>query len=90
MIKVRWSGKSGSQFIATLKVVGNDNIGIITNLTSIINKEKNVTLRSIAIDSNDGIFHGNLTVGINDLGALNALIKKLITVKGVKNVERSN
>ena len=90
VIKVRWSGKSGSQFIATLKVVGNDNIGIITNLTSIINKEKNVTLRSIAIDSNDGIFHGNLTVGINDLGALNALIKKLITVKGVKNVERSN
>ncbi|MDE6084962.1 MAG: TGS domain-containing protein, partial [Muribaculaceae bacterium] len=90
VIKVRWSGKSGSQFIATLKVVGNDNIGIVTNLTSIINKEKNVTLRSIAIDSNDGIFQGNLTVGINDLGALNVLIKKLITVKGVKNVERSN
>ncbi len=90
VIKVRWSGKSGSQFIATLKVVGNDNIGIVTNLTSIINKEKSVTLRSISIDSNDGMFQGNLTVGVNDLSALNQLIKKLITVKGVKNVQRSN
>ncbi len=90
MIKVRWSGKSGSQFVATLRVLGNDNIGIVTNLTSIINKEKNVTLRSIAIDSNDGMFQGNLTVGVNDLSALTSLIKKLITVKGVKNVERNN
>ncbi|MDE7386486.1 MAG: RelA/SpoT family protein [Muribaculaceae bacterium] len=90
VIKVRWSGKAGSQFIAVLRVVGNDNIGIVTNLTSIINKEKSVTLRSIAIDSNDGMFQGNLTVGVNDLSALNQLIKKLITVKGVKNVQRSN
>ncbi|MDE6153245.1 MAG: RelA/SpoT family protein, partial [Muribaculaceae bacterium] len=90
VIKVRWSGKSGSQFIATLRVVGNDNIGIVTNLTSIINKEKSVTLRSISIESNDGMFQGNLTVGVNDLSALTALTKKLITVKGVKNVERSN
>lgn len=90
VIKVKWSGKSGSQFIANLRVVGNDNIGIVTNLTSIINKEKNVTLRSIAIDSNDGIFQGSLTVGINDLSALTSLIKKLSTVKGVKNVERAN
>lgn len=90
VIRVRWSGKSGSQFVATLRVVGNDNIGIVTNLTSIINKEKNVTLRSIAIDSNDGMFQGNLTVGVNDLSALTSLIKKLVTVKGVKNVERNN
>ena len=90
VIKVKWSVKSGSQFIATLRVVGNDNIGIVTNLTSIINKEKSVTLRSISIDSNDGMFQGNLTVGVNDLSALTALTKKLITVKGVKNVERSN
>ena len=46
VIKVRWSGKSGSQFIATLKVVGNDNIGIVTNLTSIINKENALHARS--------------------------------------------
>ncbi|MDE6802391.1 MAG: RelA/SpoT family protein, partial [Muribaculaceae bacterium] len=90
IIRVRWSGKAGSQFIATLNVRGNDNIGIVTNLTSIINKEKNVSLRGISIDSNDGLFHGNITVGVDDLSSLNSLIKKLVTVKGVKNVQRSN
>lgn len=90
VIRVRWSGKAGSQFVATLRVVGNDNIGIVTNLTSIINKEKNVSLRGIAIESNDGMFQGNITVGIDDLNSLNSLTKKLVTVKGVKNVQRSN
>lgn len=90
IIKVKWSGKSGNQFVATLRVVGLDNIGIVTNLTSIINKEKNVTLRGISIESNDGMFQGTLNVGVNDLSALTSLTKKLITVKGVKNVQRNN
>ena len=89
LIRTRWSGKVGTQFGATLRVVGKDDIGIVTNITSIINKEKNVSLRSIAIDSNDGLFQGILVVGINDTASLNQLIKKIETVKGVKNVQRS-
>ncbi len=89
LIRTRWSGKGGAQFGATLRVVGKDDIGIVTNITSIINKEKSVTLRSISIDSNDGIFDGVLTVGIADTAALNQLIKKIKTVKGVKNVQRN-
>lgn len=89
LIRTRWSGNGGTQFGATLRVVGKDDIGIVTNITSIINKEKSVTLRSISIDSNDGIFDGVLTVGISDTAALNQLIKKIKTVKGVKNVQRN-
>lgn len=89
IIRTEWSGKLGSQFGATLRIVGNDDIGIVTNITSIINKEKNVTLRSITVDSNDGLFQGYLIVGVNDTTSLNQLIKKLQTVKGVKNVQRS-
>ena len=90
LITTRWSGKLGQQFGATLRIIGNDDIGIVTNITSIINKEKDVTLRSISINSNDSIFQGYLIVGINDTVTLNNLIKKLKTVKGVKNVQRSN
>lgn len=89
LIRTQWSGKLGAQFGATLRIVGNDDIGIVTNITSIINKEKNVTLRSITVDSNDGLFQGYLIVGVNDTTSLNQLIKKLQTVKGVKNVQRS-
>ncbi len=90
MISTRWSGKIGNQFGATLRVVGRDDIGIVTNITSIISKEKNVVLRNIAIDSNDGMFQGHLVIGVSDTRTLSALIKKIQTVKGVKDVQRAN
>ena len=90
IVKARWAGKSvGTKYPITLRVVGHDDIGIVTNLTSIISKEPNVLLRSIGIDSEDGLFSGNLTVMVDDMVRLEALIKKLRTVKGVKNVTRS-
>lgn len=89
VIPVRWAGRSGNQFAATLLVVGHDDIGIVTNISSIINKERDVALRSIAIDSHDGMFSGRLTVGVTDTSALDTLIKKLRTVKGVKDVKRN-
>lgn len=89
VIATRWSGKIGAQLGVTLKVVGNDDIGIVTNISSIITKEKNASLRAISIDSHDGLFQGHLTVGVADNTTLQNLIKKIKTVKGVKNVERS-
>lgn len=88
IIRTRWSGQGGTQFPASLRVVGKDDIGIVTNITSIINKEKSVSLRSISIDSHDGLFAGVLVVGISDVSSLNRLIKKIETIKGVKNVQR--
>ena len=90
MITTRWSGKIGEQFAVNLRVVGRDDIGIVTNITSIITKEKKVTLRSISIDSHDGLFHGHLIIGVSDTRALSGLIKKIQTVKGVKDVQRIN
>ena len=90
IVKARWLGKSiGSQYPITLRVVGHDDIGIVTNITSIISKEKNVLLRSISIDSSAGLFQGNLTIMVDDTKELDAIIKKIKQVKGVKNVSRS-
>jgi len=88
ILPARWTGKSGSQYTVTIRVIGNDDIGIINNLTSIIAKETGVSMRSISIDSNDGLFHGNISVILNNTDMLNGLIKKLRTVKGVKDVSR--
>ncbi|MDR0972734.1 MAG: RelA/SpoT family protein [Prevotellaceae bacterium] len=90
IIKARWAGKSrGKHYPITLRVVGHDDIGIVTNITSIISKETDITLRSISIDSHDGLFSGMLTVMVGDTGKLEALLKKLRTVKGVKQVSRN-
>ena len=90
IVRARWAGKAeGTQYPITLRVVGHDDIGIVTNITSIISKEDGITLRSISIDSHDGLFGGTLTVMVGDTGRLEALIKKLRTVKGVKQVARN-
>jgi GTP pyrophosphokinase len=88
VVKAKWSGKGSSQYSITLRVIGNDDIGIVNNLTSIISKDERLVLRSINIDSHDGLFSGNLVVMLEDTSRLEALIKKLRTVKGVKQVER--
>lgn len=88
VINVAWSGKTGDILSANLRIIGVDDLGILANITSIISKELNISLRNVAIDSHDGIFHGCLTVGVTDNSQLNALIKKIRTVKGVKEVSR--
>ena len=89
IVAAQWSGKAGSQYSTTMRVIGNDDVGIVANITSIISKEKNIMLRSISIDSHDGLFQGNLTVMLGDLHELDGLIKKIKAVKGVKQVERA-
>lgn len=89
IVKAKWAGKSiGKQYPITLRIVGHDDIGIVTNITSVINKENGILLRSINIDSNDGLFSGMLTVMVDDTSKLEVLIKKLKTIKGVKQVNR--
>ena len=88
VVKAKWSGKGSSQYSITLRVIGNDDIGIVNNLTSIISKDERLVLRAINIDSHDGLFSGNLVVMLEDTSRLETLIKKLRTVKGVKQVER--
>lgn len=89
IVKAKWAGKRGSQYPITLKVIGNDDLGIVNNITSIISKEEKISLRSISIDSHDGLFSGTLTVMLDDTGKLQQLIRKLKTVKGVKQVSRN-
>jgi len=88
IVKARWSGKGSNQYSITLRVIGNDDIGIVNNITSLIGKDSNLTLRSINIDSHDGLFSGNITVQLDDTSRMESLIKTLRTIKGVKQVAR--
>ena len=88
IVKARWSGKGTSQYAIVLRIVGNDDIGIVSNITNIISTEDKLTMRNINIDSHDGLFNGNITVLLDDTSKLEALMKKLRAVKGVKQVKR--
>ncbi len=88
ILKARWSGKGTSQYSIVIRVIGHDDIGIVNNLTSIISGEEKMMLRSINIDSDDGLFRGNLEVIVEDISRLETLLRKIRNVKGIKQVER--
>lgn len=88
IVKAKWSGKETSKYAITLRIIGNDDIGIVSNITNIISKEDKLVMRGINISSKDGLFSGNITVMIDDASRTEALIKKLSAVKGVKQVMR--
>ena len=88
IVKARWSEKGSGRYDITLQVIGNDDIDIVNNITSVISKEENTALRSINIDSDDGLFKGVITVALDDTSRLEARIRKLQNIKGVKSVKR--
>jgi GTP pyrophosphokinase len=88
IVPARWSGGAEANFQATLKVTGNDDIGIVNNISHVISKEMKVKMRSISINSNEGTFEGTVTVFVHNTRDLDVLIKKIKEVKGVFDVMR--
>ena len=92
VLTARWTGQKSqsSSYTTVLRVIGNDHLHIVSNLMSIISKEDGVQLRSINIDSDDGLFQGSISVSLANTSILEVLMKKLRDVKGVKQVSRLN
>jgi len=89
VVKARWnSNDKGAFFPVTLRITGMDDLGIVSNISDVISKDLQVNMRSISIDSNDGMFEGSITLFVKDTRHLEALIRKLKKVKGVLNIKR--
>lgn len=89
VVKAKWTSSDGSAlFQADIKVVGVDEIGLVSRITEVVSKDLKVNLRSIKINTNDGMFEGFLTLFVQDTVHLNGLINRLKRVKGVLNASR--
>jgi GTP diphosphokinase / guanosine-3',5'-bis(diphosphate) 3'-diphosphatase len=88
IVKAKWTSQQELAFLAGIRIKGTDRVGLVSDLTKIISSNLKVNMRSITIDSNDGIFEGNIMVFVNDTGHLEKLIQSLIRVNGVLTVER--
>ena len=87
IIGCRWAGDTAGAIQATVRIIGRDDIGIVTNLTSLIDKEKGVSLASVQINSADGLFTGFLGIRATGRDTLGRLLRKMAGVKGIKQVQ---
>jgi guanosine-3',5'-bis(diphosphate) 3'-pyrophosphohydrolase len=88
IIKARWTNQQELAFLTGLRIIGIDDVGLINKLTTVISHDFKVNMRSITVDSDNGIFEGSIMVYVNDTEHLDNLIKRLKTVNGVTDVTR--
>ncbi|MEM6525688.1 MAG: bifunctional (p)ppGpp synthetase/guanosine-3',5'-bis(diphosphate) 3'-pyrophosphohydrolase [Bacteroidota bacterium] len=88
VVKAKWASQHQTSFLSTLKIIGTDRVGLINDVTSIISDELKVNMRSMSIDTDSGIFEGQITVYVSDTAHLDILTTQLEKVDGVVKVSR--
>jgi GTP pyrophosphokinase len=87
-VKAKWTDQYELVFLAGIRIKGTDRVGLVNDLTKIISNSLKVNMRSITLDSQDGVFDGKIMVFVNDTSHLEKLIQRLLKVNGVLLVER--
>jgi GTP diphosphokinase / guanosine-3',5'-bis(diphosphate) 3'-diphosphatase len=88
VVSVEWSRQKDIQFIAALRVMGEDRVGLISDVTTVISKSLKTNIRSISVSSEDGVFVGNIVLFVSDLEHLKRLIQRIKRISGVHGVYR--
>ena len=88
VIDVEWSRQKDVQFVAALRVVGEDRVGLVSDLTTVISKNLKTNIRSITIAGEDGMFEGIVGLYVSDLGQLRRIMKRVGRLDGVYGVYR--
>ncbi|HEY9117702.1 MAG TPA: bifunctional (p)ppGpp synthetase/guanosine-3',5'-bis(diphosphate) 3'-pyrophosphohydrolase [Roseivirga sp.] len=88
IVKAKWMSQQQNAFLAVLRIIGTDRVGLMRDVTDIISSELKVNMQSISIDTETGIFDGLIRLYINSTKHLDELIKKLEKVTGVMRVTR--
>lgn len=88
VVKAKWNRQQELTFLTGLHIIGIDDVGLINNITKVISGDFKVNMRSITVDTDNGIFDGSIMIFVNDKEHLDNLIKNLLEVKGVTGVTR--
>ncbi len=88
VVKTKWAKNKEISFLSGLRIIGLDDVGVIQKITNIISGELKMNMRSLSIDSKDGIFEGNIMVYVHDRDELDNLSHRLESLGGINKVER--
>jgi GTP pyrophosphokinase len=88
IVKAKWTSQKQLAFLTGLRITGIDEVGLINNLTQVISFDFKVNMRSITVDTDQGIFNGTIMIYVNDTKHLEDLIDRIKEVKGISDVVR--
>jgi GTP diphosphokinase / guanosine-3',5'-bis(diphosphate) 3'-diphosphatase len=88
VVKTKWAKNKEISFLSGVRITGLDDVGVIKKITNIISDSLNMNMRSISIDSSEGIFEGTIMVYVHDKEEFDLLCQQLATLEGVMTVQR--
>jgi len=88
VVKTKWAKNKEISFLSGVRITGLDDVGVIQKITNIISGELKMNMRSMSIESQDGVFEGNIMVFVHDREELDDLCESLEALEGIQKVER--
>jgi guanosine-3',5'-bis(diphosphate) 3'-pyrophosphohydrolase len=89
VVKAKWAETDKQIYLpASIRITGIDEIGILSRISEVISNDLKVNMRSVSVESNEGLFEGSITLFVKDTGHLEVLIRKILKIKGILSVSR--
>ena len=88
IIKAKWIDSSQEEFTVSIDLTGIDKIGLLSNITKVISENMNINMRKLNLETDGGIFKGNIIISVKTNNLVNKVIEKLKKLKGIEKVKR--
>jgi guanosine-3',5'-bis(diphosphate) 3'-pyrophosphohydrolase len=88
VVKTKWAKNKEISFLTGIKIVGLDDVGVVSMITNLISGELRINIAALTIEAKEGLFQGNIRLYVHDKDELEKLVQALLHLPGVESVER--
>ena len=88
VVKTRWAKNKEISFLTGIKILGMDDVGVVSKITNLISGELRINISAITVEAKEGIFEGNIKLYVHDKDELDMLFAKLRELPGIQSVQR--
>lgn len=88
IVKTKWAKNKEISFLTGVKIIGMDDVGVVSKITNLISAELKINIAALTIEASDGLFEGNIKVFVHDKEELDELANRLKNLDGIESVER--
>ncbi|HEU4633775.1 MAG TPA: TGS domain-containing protein, partial [Flavisolibacter sp.] len=88
IVKTKWAKNKEISFLTGVKIIGLDDVGVVSKITNLISGEMKINISALTIEAKEGVFEGNIKIYVHDKEELDELVHRLLKLTGIQKVER--
>jgi GTP pyrophosphokinase len=88
VVKTKWAKNKEISFLTGIKIIGMDDVGVVSKITNLISGELRINIAAITIEAREGVFEGNIKIYVHDREELDQLVRRLLQLPGIETVDR--